>query len=60
MLAINVCGGAVCRLEGHGAKRTLVEDFAVLLVNVDFQHSLGHENHPAVAAPGEKERRHLA
>lgn len=52
VLAGHVSRGAVGRLEGHGAKRTLVEDFAVFLVDVHFQHGKGHEDNSTMDAPG--------
>lgn len=51
VLAGHVSCGAVGRLEGHRAKRTLVEDFAVFLVDVCFQHGKGHEDNSAMDAP---------
>lgn len=45
--------GAVGRLEGLRAKRTLVEDFAVFLVDVHFEHGQGHEDNSTMDAPGE-------
>lgn len=52
VLAGHVSCGAVGRLEGHRAKRTLVEDFAVLLVDVHLQHGEGHEDNSTMDAPG--------
>lgn len=52
MLASHVSHGAVGRLEGLGAKRTLVEDFAVFLVDVHFEHGKGHEDNSTMDAPG--------
>lgn len=52
VLAGHVSRGAVGRLEGHRAKRTLVEDFAVFLVDVHFQHGEGHEDNSTMDAPG--------
>lgn len=57
MLAAHVGRGAVGRLEGHGAEGTLVEDFAVLLVDVDFEQGKGHEDDSAMDAPGDAARK---
>lgn len=52
VLAGHVSRGAVSWLEGHRAKRTLVEDFAVFLMDVHFQHGEGHEDNSTMDAPG--------
>ena len=52
VLAGHVSCGAVSRLEGHRAKRTFVEDFAVFLVDVHFQHGEGQEDSSTMDAPG--------
>lgn len=52
VLAGHVSCGAVSWLEGHWAKRTLVEDFAVFLMDVHFQHGEGHEDNSTMDAPG--------
>lgn len=53
MLAGHVSHGAVGRLEGLWAKRTLVEDFAVFLMDVHFEHGQGHEDNSTMDAPEE-------
>lgn len=57
MLAGHVSRGAVGRLEGHRAKRTLVEDFAVFLMDVHFQHGEGHEDDSTMDAPGGRRKK---
>lgn len=57
MLAGHVSHGAVGRLEGLGAERTLVEDLAVLLVDVHFEQGQGHEDNSTMDAPGEAGQR---
>lgn len=52
MLAGHVGHGGVSRLEGLWAERTLVEDFAVFLVDVHLEHGHGHEDNSTVDAPG--------
>lgn len=52
VLAGHVSHGAVGRLEGLRAKRTLVEDFAVFLMDVHFEHGEGHEDNSTMDAPG--------
>lgn len=57
MLAGHVGHGGVSRLEGLWAERTLVEDFAVFLVDVHLEHGHGHEDNSTVDAPGEAGQR---
>lgn len=57
MLASDVSSSGVCRLEGHWTKRTLVEDFAVFLMNVHFQHCKRCEDNSTVDTPGGQGKR---
>lgn len=48
--------GSRCRLEGHGAERTFVEDLTVTILDVGLQNGNISKDHATVDTTGEENK----